>query len=51
MKTNKSSLPFLVLVFLIIVGIPIVNHYCKKSQKLYIEVKAKPIANPAIVSK
>lgn len=43
MNYRKSAAPYLLLLFVLLIGIPMVNYQIEKKQTIKIEIKEKPI--------
>ncbi len=41
MKYGKSAMPYLALLFILIIGMPLVNHKMQQTQQVVVEVKVK----------
>ena len=41
MKYGKSAFPYLVLLFILLVGMPLINHKMQKAQEIVVEIKKK----------
>ena len=50
MKYTKSAVPYLTLLFLVLVGLPIINHAAQKTQQVFVEVKIENPNHPQIVN-
>lgn len=43
MNYSKSAVPYLLLLIVLVIGVPVVNHQIEKKQHLKIEIKHKPV--------